>query len=113
SRNGRGVGGELPSSAAPRSCWQVEAGAVGTATTTRAGSRRRAAATAGRMVEPGGRPASTRMSTRPGRGGGGGGGRGGPEGGAGGEAVVDQDDHAAGQVGRGPALAVAPLAALE
>ena len=48
----------------PGDPWQVERGAVGTATTIRAGSWLRNAATAARIVDPVARPSSTTIATR-------------------------------------------------
>src|SRR5207237_6277803 len=50
--NGSGVINTTSSSTSTRKSWHVERGAVGTATTIRAGSWRRSAATTASMVEP-------------------------------------------------------------
>src|SRR6267143_3769526 len=63
--NGSGVIAETTSSTSERSASQVSGGAIGTATTMRAGRCRRSDAAAASIVEPVARPSSTRITVRP------------------------------------------------
>src|SRR3954464_4552258 len=104
--NGLGVMAHTTSSASVSSSRHVWAAPVGTATTTRAGWRRRTAARAARLDEPVATPSSTRVARADG-------GQGGPHGRACGHAVVDEDGDAAVEGYRRPAVAVGLLPAPE